>query len=70
MMPDDEGNMTDAEFEAEMLANFAEYQLHKPTKWDDSCGYDLDDPKHPTWAERFADRVDEARMRAKERGDV
>lgn len=50
--------------EAEMLAMYAEWQARP--KWDDSCGYDLDDPKHPTYAERMADKIDEYRMRKKE----
>jgi hypothetical protein len=33
--------------------------------FDDGTGYDLADPKHPTWAERMADRADDDRKRAK-----
>lgn len=36
------------------------------TFFDDDSGYELDDPKHPTWAERMADRDDDERKRAKE----
>jgi hypothetical protein len=28
---------------------------------DDDSGYDLDDPKHPTWAERYYEKADELR---------
>jgi hypothetical protein len=33
--------------------------------WDDT-GYDLDDPKHPTFHERYADYADLLRKREKE----
>lgn len=33
---------------------------------DDDSGYDLNDPKHPTFPERMADHVDELRKREKE----
>ncbi len=33
--------------------------------WDDS-GYDLDDPKHPTFHDRYADFADLQRKREKE----
>ncbi len=26
--------------------------------WDDDAGYDLNDPKHPTWSDRMADKAD------------
>lgn len=51
--PDDEQPYDDAYVQA----MFAEYQLHKNT-WDDDCGYDRSDPKHPTFAERMADAAD------------
>lgn len=65
MIPDDDETSS----EAEMLAAFAEYQLHKANKWDDAAGYDKDDPKHPDWAERMADKADELKMLRKERGN-
>lgn len=34
--------------------------------WDDEAGYDLDDPKHPTFADRYADWADQERKRRKE----
>jgi hypothetical protein len=34
--------------------------------WDDESGYDLDDPKHPTFADRYADWADIQRKREKE----
>ncbi len=34
--------------------------------WDDESGYDLDDPKHPTFADRYADEADRRRKMAKE----
>lgn len=47
--------------EAEEFANevrqrggWAEYWSSR----DDDCGYDLNDPKHPTYAERMADAAD------------
>lgn len=50
--PDDEQD------DAYVQAMFAEWQLHKRNTWDDGAGYDLSDPKHPTWAERMADAAD------------
>jgi hypothetical protein len=37
-----------------------------PDDEDDDCGYDMDDPKHPTFRERMADWVDIARKAEKE----
>lgn len=34
--------------------------------WDDEAGYDYDDPKHPTFHERYADWGDTLRKRDKE----
>jgi hypothetical protein len=34
--------------------------MSRPSEDDDS-GYDLDDPKHPTWAERYYEKADELR---------
>lgn len=34
--------------------------------WDDEAGYDLDDPKHPTYLDRYADVIDLRRKREKE----
>ena len=34
--------------------------------WDDEAGYDLRDPKHPTWADRMADMADIHRKLEKE----
>lgn len=34
--------------------------------WDPEAGYDLSDPKHPTFADRSIDAADDARKRAKE----
>jgi hypothetical protein len=37
----------------------AQYNRSKQTnQWDDDAGYDLDDPKHPTWSERQAEKAD------------
>lgn len=34
--------------------------------YDDDTGYDLSDPKHPTFFDRMADQADLARKREKE----
>ena len=36
--------------------------------WDDEAGYDLDDPKHPSYSERAADKADRARAEKKDSG--
>ena len=40
--------------------------LETGDEWDDESGYDLDDPKHPTWAERQLEKADFARDYARE----
>jgi hypothetical protein len=35
-------------------------------EWDDESGYDLDDPKHPTWAERQREKAEWARDYARD----
>ena len=40
--------------------------LETGDEWDDESGYDLDDPKHPTWAERQYEKADQARDYARE----
>lgn len=35
---------------------------------DDDSGYELDDPKHPTFHDRYADQADRRRKQAKEEG--
>ena len=40
--------------------------LEMDDEWDDESGYDLDDPKHPTWAERQLEKADFARDYARE----
>jgi hypothetical protein len=62
-MIDDENTPYD---DAYVRAMLAEYQIVKRNTWDDECGYDLSDPKHPTYAERMADRIDEERSRRKD----
>ena len=54
----DPENMTDEESDAEMMAMYAEYQLHKRNTWDDEAGYELNDPKHPSYYERMAETAD------------
>ena len=34
--------------------------------WDDEAGYDRDDPKHPSFAERWLDHIDLERKRLRE----
>ena len=43
-----------------------EPMLEMDDEWDDESGYDLDDPKHPTWAERQLEKADFARDYARE----
>lgn len=61
----DPESMTDDEADAEMQAAFAEYCRYKANDWDDDCGYDKSDPKHPTYAERMADAADYAKKLAR-----
>jgi hypothetical protein len=37
--------------------------------WDDEAGYDFDDPKHPTFADRAYEAADHARKAARESGE-
>lgn len=59
----DEAGMNECEYEhyvAEQLEE-RQYERHgvpRDTKWDASEGYDFNDPKHPTYAERMADIFD------------
>ena len=55
---------TKAENQAEAL--YIERQ--QEAKHDLETGYELDDPKHPTWAERQIDKADAERKREKEEG--
>jgi hypothetical protein len=43
-----------------------EPMLEMDDEWDDESGYDLDDPKHPTWAERQREKAEWARDYARD----
>lgn len=46
-------------------ADYARAGVEMPDRGED-CGYDIDDPKHPDYAERAADRADMLRDRARD----
>ena len=60
-----EQEQEEAAQDAEMAYYFAMFKAEKASAPED-CGYDLNDPKHPTWLERQVEAADFARDQAKD----
>ena len=68
-MESDDSALDNDTFDSEMKRALQGWKAHKSqTSGEDDSGYDLNDPKHPTYAERMADRADIARDEKKYAG--
>ena len=63
-----EQEQEEAAQDAEQAYYFSLYQAERVSRFppDEGSGYDLNDPKHPTWLERQVEAADFARDQAKD----
>ena len=62
----DEEELGKATQELDEISKLAGISKPHADIWDDESGYDLDDPKHPTWAERQNEKADWAKDYARD----